>query len=69
MISLGLSGLAVQRITRTIARGQGRPEWSLFARRIVEVVVKVGTFAPVFRDRPLVSFFHGLVGWGFIYYL
>jgi Fe-S oxidoreductase len=59
----------VQRITRTIARGQGRPEWSLFARRIVEVVVKVGTFAPVFRDRPLVSFFHGLVGWGFIYYL
>lgn len=66
---MGLSGLAVWRIVRTIARGQGRPEWELLPERLLEVIFKVGTFAPVFRDRPLVSFFHGLVGWGFIYYL
>ena len=37
--------------------------------RLLNVILKVGSFAPVFRDRPLVSLFHGLVGWGFIYYL
>ncbi len=69
LVSLSLSALAVRRIVRTIGRGQGRPEWGLLPQRFLEVVFKVGTFAPVFRDRPLVSFFHGLVGWGFIYYL
>jgi Fe-S oxidoreductase len=66
---LALSALAVQRIVRTISRGQGHPDWSLLPRRLLGVIVKVGTFAPVFHDRLAVSFFHGLVGWGFIYYL
>lgn len=69
LASLGLSGLVFWRIVGTIKRGQGGPDWRLLPRRLASVIYKAGTFAPVFRDRPLISFFHGLVGWGFIYYL
>lgn len=61
--------LALRRIVGTIGRGVGSPDWGLVPQRLLGVLLKVGTFAPVFRDRPLVSLFHGLVGWGFIYYL
>ncbi len=33
------------------------------------VLLKTLSFAPVFRSRPLSSLFHGLVGWGFAFYL
>ncbi len=63
------SYLAANRIIKTIARGQGKPDWRLAGRRVVEVTLKTLTFQPVFRFRFWVSLFHGLVGWGFIYYL
>jgi Fe-S oxidoreductase len=59
----------VVRISRTIARGQGRPDWGLLPGRIVPVLLKTASFAPVFRNRRWVSLLHGMVGWGFIYYL
>ncbi len=60
---------AANRIIKTIARGQGKPDWGLAGKRLVQVGVKTLTFQPVFRFRFWVSLFHGLVGWGFIYYL
>ena len=54
---------------RTLARGQGRPDWPRVPRRLLGVLLKTGTFSPVFQRRFTASLFHGLVGWGFIYYL
>ncbi|HKZ54860.1 MAG TPA: (Fe-S)-binding protein [Anaerolineales bacterium] len=64
-----LVGHAVHRLWRVIGRGYGRPEWKLIPRRLPEVLLKTTAFAPVFRVRLLTSVFHGLVGWGFIYFL
>jgi Fe-S oxidoreductase len=61
--------LAANRIFKTIGRGQGKPDWTLAGKRLVAVILKTLTFQPVFRFRFWVSLFHGLVGWGFIYYL
>jgi Fe-S oxidoreductase len=54
---------------RTISRGYGRPTWVAFPRRILNTLFTTITFAPVFRARLLVSALHGMVAWGFIYYL
>jgi len=60
---------AAVRIVRTIARGQGKIDWSLVPRRLLSVLLKTISFQPVFRARFWPSLFHGLVAWGFIYYL
>lgn len=57
------------RIFRTIGRGHGKPEWSLVVKRLATALVKTVSFQPVFRFRFWSSLFHGLVAWGFIYYL
>jgi Fe-S oxidoreductase len=57
------------RIIRTIARGQGKVDWNLAKERLISIIIKIGTLQPVFRFRFWVSLFHGLVAWGFIYYL
>ena len=57
------------RIYRSIARGQGRPDWGKLPPRLLPVLLQTASFAPVFRDRRWVSLLHGMVGWGFIYYL
>lgn len=58
-----------KRIIRIIKRGHGKPDWQLASRRFISVALKVITFQPVFRLRFLTSLFHGLVAWGFIYFL
>jgi Fe-S oxidoreductase len=60
---------AVKRLVGLISGGQGKPDWKLIPRRLVNVSLKVGTFRPVFRFRLLTSIFHALVGWGFGFYL
>jgi Fe-S oxidoreductase len=60
---------AASRIIRTISRGQGTVDWSLVQKRFIQAIVKTITFQPVFRLRFWPSLFHGLVAWGFIYYL
>ena len=60
---------AVLRLTRIIARGYGRPDWRGAPRRLVQVLIKAGLFTPVFRARLITSVLHGMVAWGFIYYL
>jgi Fe-S oxidoreductase len=61
--------LVVRRIVRVIGRGQGQVDWSLARKRLWNVIVKTATFQPVFRFRIWPSLFHGMVAWGFIYYL
>ena len=69
LIVLVLVIRAVYRIIRTIGRGQGRPDWRNIPKRIPESFIKIITFIPVFRTRLIVSLFHGLIAWGFLYYL
>lgn len=61
--------LLANRIARIIARGQGQVDWDLVRQRLSETLAKTLTFQPVFRFRFWPSLFHGLVAWGFIYYL
>ncbi len=69
IVSLYATSRAVWRIIRILRRGHGRPDWSLIKRRIISVPARIISFQPVFRFRLLPSLFHGLVGWGFIYFV
>jgi Fe-S oxidoreductase len=57
------------RILRTIRRGQGQVDWEDVKTNFLGALAKTITFQPVFRFRFWPSLFHGLVAWGFIYYL
>lgn len=59
----------VLRIGKTINQGQGEPEWGIAKNRLVNVILKTVTLQPVFRLRFWPSLFHGLVAWGFIFFL
>ena len=67
--SLTLTWIGVRRILKIISRGQGKPNWTLIRKRLWEVALKVGTFRPLFRFRLGPSLLHGLIGWGFLYFL
>src|SRR5688500_17634343 len=68
-ISLYFTVRGVRRIIKTIARGQGRPDWKLVVKKAGDALVKFLTFKTVFRFRLGPSIFHALVGWGFISFL
>lgn len=59
----------INRIIKTIYRGKGEIDWNLARKRLVSVTARIVAFQPVFRFRFWPSLFHGLVAWGFIYYL
>jgi len=69
LATLYAAGWASFRIIRTVARGKGKVDWNLARERLISVVIKIATFQPVFRFRFWTSLLHGLVAWGFIYYL
>ena len=69
LASLTGAYFAANRIIRTIRRGQGSVDPSIALKRIWGTLLKTITFQPVFRLRFWPSLFHGLVAWGFIYYL
>jgi Fe-S oxidoreductase len=69
LASLSSAISAANRIIRTIRRGQGKFEWEIARKRLWATLYKTVTFQPVFRLRFWPSLFHGLVAWGFIYYL
>jgi Fe-S oxidoreductase len=68
-VSLYYTWLGVQRIIKAIGSGQGKPAFSLAWKRLWDVTLKVGTFSPLFRFRLGPSLLHGLIGWGFLYFL
>jgi len=57
------------RIIKTIDRGQGSIDWGEVPGRLVSVIAQTISFQPVFRFRFWPSFFHGFIGWAFIFYL
>ena len=67
--SLYFTWLGAKRIIQIVGRGQGKPDWTLLRKRLWEVTLKVGTFRPLFRFRLGPSLLHGLIGWGFLYFL
>lgn len=58
-----------RRISRTILRGQGKPDLGLARKRLVSALFKVAILQPTFKIRFWPSLFHGLIAWGFLYYL
>ena len=69
LVSLYFTYRGVMRMIGHISSGQGKPDWSLVWKRLVEVTLKVVSFQPVFRLRPIPSLLHALIGWGFITFL
>lgn len=70
ILTIYLAWRAIQRLIRIISRGRGRPDWSVAASRAVEVIFqRTLALEPTFRDRPFISLIHGMVAWGFMYYV
>lgn len=57
-------------IVGAVARGDTTyyPRWNHPIQRLREAIVRTITQVTVFRDRPVVSFFHAFVFYGFIFY-
>lgn len=68
-VTIVLAWRAVIRLIRIIGRGHGKPDVRSIPGRLVSVFLNMVTLFPVFRTRLLTSFFHGLVAWGFLYYV
>ncbi len=60
---------AILRLVRIISAGHGRPDWRLAWKRLLNILVRMVTFQPVFRSRLWTSLFHAFVGWGFGFYI
>jgi Fe-S oxidoreductase/nitrate reductase gamma subunit len=69
LVSLYYTYKGVARIMNYINSGQGKLDWSLAAKRVKELILKVGLFQPVFRFRLWTSILHALIGWGFLAFL
>jgi Fe-S oxidoreductase len=68
LVSLLLTAHGVSRLVRAIGRGQGRPRWSLFVRRVVPVSLDILLQRPIFRARPWVSLLHAGIFFAFVFY-
>jgi len=60
---------AIRRLVRIISAGHGKPDWRLAWKHLLNVLVRMATFQPVFRFRFWSSLFHAFVGWGFVFYI
>lgn len=60
---------AAKRVWRILRRGHRMPSLKTVKQHGVLTLVKIIIFQPVFRFRFWTSLFHGLVAWGFLYYL
>ena len=60
---------AVVRLVRIIGRGQGKPDWALARKRVVDALVKTVTLRPTWKMRFWPTIFHAMVAWGFMYYI
>src|SRR3972149_2729762 len=69
LVTLIVAWRAIWRLVRIISRGYGRPDWKAVPRRAIGVVLKTVSLAPTFKVRFWTGIMHGLVAWGFMYYL
>jgi Fe-S oxidoreductase len=66
--SLYYGGRRFYDVYRSIARGKPDSRFDQLARRVIDALLNVVLQRSVFRMRPVVSFFHALVFYGFIFY-
>jgi Fe-S oxidoreductase len=66
--SLYYGGRKFYDVYRSIARGKPDSRFDQLRKRVVEALLNVLLQRSVFRTRPVVSFFHALVFYGFIFY-
>jgi Fe-S oxidoreductase len=66
--SLYYGGRKFYDVYRSIARGKPDSRFDQLPKRVIEAVLNVLLQRSVFRTRPVVSFFHALVFYGFIFY-
>ncbi len=69
ILSLLLTFIAARRILLILQRGHGQPDWKILRQRLFTTPIRLISFQPVFRFRILPSFFHAMVGWGFLYFI
>ncbi len=69
ILSLFLTFKAARRILYIIKRGHGQPDWKVIRQRILITPIRLISFQPLFRFRRIPSFFHAMVGWGFLYFI
>jgi Fe-S oxidoreductase len=69
IVSAVLTYRGAKRIAGQISSGKGKVDWSLAPKRIGSLIAKYFFFQPTFRLRPLPSFLHFFIGWGFFIYL
>ena len=60
-----------KRVVEAVARGDKSyyPRFDHLTKRFGEAVAKTVSQVTVFRDRPVVSFFHSFIFYGFVFYL
>lgn len=68
LASLYYGGRRFYDVYRSIARGRPDHRFDRLARRVTDTMVDVLLQRPVFKKRPMVSFLHALVFYGFIFY-
>src|SRR5918995_3805311 len=66
--SLYYGGRRFYDVYRSIARGRPDGRFDQLAKRIIDALLNVVLQRSVFRTRPVVSFFHALVFYGFVFY-
>ncbi len=71
LASLYFAYTGFRRVVDVVGRGEKGyyPRFNQLARRFTEAVVRTVSQVTVFRDRPVVSFFHSFIFYGFIFYL
>ena len=69
IISIYLASRVVQRITRTLRRGQGKPDWNVIKNRLVGTLARVAAMQPTFQIRLGPSILHAFIAWAFIFYV
>lgn len=68
VFSFYYGGMGFYRVYKTIARGRPDPRFDQLPRRILNGLWLVLSQQTVFKRRPLISFLHALVFYGFVYY-
>ena len=66
--SLYYGGRGFYDVYRAIARGRPDSRWDNLRKRVIDALWIVFTQQSVFKTRPMVSFFHALIFYGFVFY-
>jgi Fe-S oxidoreductase len=68
VVSLYFAGKGFYDVYRAIARGKRDPRFDRLAQRVGQALWIVVSQQSVFKKRPIVSFLHALIFYGFVYY-